>query len=100
MTEKQARKIRSLAANGVPYINIHDEETEELMMLVQDMTKRNVPKEAIFTEEQVVRYVPTFECPNCHNRFTGALVDFCYHCGQAVSFENFYKKRGEPADGQ
>lgn len=46
------------------------------------------PKKPILSKEQVVRYVQTYECPNCGRKFTGkGIMNYCYHCGQRLDWE-------------
>lgn len=37
-------------------------------------------------EEAVFRYIDTYTCPACNKSFSGALVNYCYRCGQAIDW--------------
>ena len=38
------------------------------------------------SEDQPVRYVITYKCPDCGGKFTGTVSNYCYHCGQALDW--------------
>lgn len=47
------------------------------------------PRKPIPVDEQVIRYVTTYECPFCLKTFTGKGVsNYCYHCGQAFDWSD------------
>lgn len=42
------------------------------------------PRKPIESDEQVIRYVQTYECPICGGIFTGrGLLNYCSYCGQS-----------------
>ena len=53
---------------------------------LQELVERATPKKPIKSEEQDIRYVTKYECPNCHQYFTGKISKYCYHCGQALDW--------------
>lgn len=45
--------------------------------------EKQIPKKPLKSAEQVIRYVTTYDCPNCEKQFTGTKgANYCYHCGQ------------------
>lgn len=49
--------------------------------------EKEVPKKPIQSEEQDIRYVTKYECPNCGKCFTGfGIAECCYHCGQKLDW--------------
>lgn len=54
--------------------------------LLQKLVDRATPKKPFEDLESPIRYVKTYACPNCHNKFTGSVSIFCYHCGQALDW--------------
>lgn len=52
--------------------------------ILQELVDRATPEKPIKSEEQDIRYVTKYECPNCHQHFTGRISKYCYHCGQAL----------------
>lgn len=47
------------------------------------------PRKPIKSDEQVIRYVQTYECPNCGKAFTGkGISNYCYHCGQKLDWSD------------
>lgn len=69
--------------------DFYDDGKEE----ISDILDRDEPMDVIFSDDQVVRCVPLLECPKCHNMFTGTVSKYCYHCGQALKYENLTKRR-------
>lgn len=56
-------------------------------LILKELVERATPKKPIKSEEQDIRYVTKYECPNCHQYFTGRISKYCYHCGQALKWE-------------
>lgn len=54
--------------------------------ILQELVDRATPIKPIKSEEQDIRYVTKYECPNCHQYFTGRISKYCYHCGQALDW--------------
>ena len=48
----------------------------------------NQPKKPVKSDKQVIRYVQTYECPNCGRKFTGNIMNYCYHCGQKLDWSD------------
>lgn len=49
--------------------------------------EKEVPKKPIHSEEQDIRYITKYECPNCGKCFTGfRIAECCYHCGQKLDW--------------
>ena len=49
--------------------------------------EKQTPKKLIPVEEQNIRYWTKYTCPLCGTHFTGkVIVDYCYHCGQALDW--------------
>lgn len=43
----------------------------------------------ILADEYVIRYVTTYECPNCGKHLVGnGLLNYCYHCGQKLDWSD------------
>ena len=58
-----------------------------LNMAIEALEKQT-PKKPVKADEQVVRYVTTWNCPTCGGQFTGMVSNYCYHCGQALDWDN------------
>lgn len=48
--------------------------------------EKQIPKKPAVSEDQPVRYVITYKCPDCGGKFTGTVSNYCYHCGQALDW--------------
>lgn len=50
------------------------------------------PRKSILVDEvdeQVIRYVTTYECPNCGKHLVGnGLLNYCYNCGQKLDWSD------------
>lgn len=47
------------------------------------------PRKPIKSDEQVIRYVQTYECPNYGKAFTGKyILNYCYYCGQKLDWSD------------
>lgn len=47
------------------------------------------PRKPILADEQVIRYVTMYECPNCGRQFTGkGIANYCYRCGQRFDWSD------------
>lgn len=67
-----------------------DERYKELIKalgMLNELVDKATPKKPIKSEEQDIRYVTKYECPNCHQYFTRRISKYCYHCGQALKWE-------------
>lgn len=95
MTHEEAIKILSAFCNGFQYPfgkgfleNCDMKEVDRHAILLDDALKKNIPQRPILENEQHVRYTMCYECPACKRRFTGTgIANYCYHCGQALSWE-------------
>jgi ABC-type ATPase with predicted acetyltransferase domain len=63
-------------------------ETEEDYNDFEKILDLSQPRKPILSKEQVVRYVQTYECPNCGRKFTGNLMNYCYNCGQKLDWSD------------
>lgn len=57
---------------------------------IQELVDRDTPKKPIKDEPSRIRYVPTYVCPSCGQRFSGWESKFCYHCGQKLDLSDDY----------
>lgn len=55
---------------------------------IEELVEKATPKKAIKSDVQNIRYITKYECPNCGGNFTGQLLDYCYHCGQAIDWSD------------
>lgn len=55
---------------------------------LQELVDRATPKKPIKDEPSRIRYIPTYVCPTCGQRFSGWESKFCYHCGQAFDWSD------------
>lgn len=47
------------------------------------------PRKPIKSDRQGIRYVTTYECPNCGRKFVGnGLLNYCYNCGQKLDWSD------------
>lgn len=54
----------------------------------RESMERQRAKKPVKIENNGFRYTDSYICPNCEKGFTGTgIADFCYHCGQALSWE-------------
>lgn len=95
MTIVEAQKIRSAFCNGYefPFGNGDLEEccmdeVERHVELLDEALQKQIPQKPIEAEEQNIRYVTTYVCPRCKNKFTGMISKYCYHCGQALDWSD------------
>lgn len=64
-------------------------ETEEDYNNFEKILELSKSRKPILADEQVIRYVTTYECPNCGRQFTGkGLSNYCYHCGQRLDWSD------------
>lgn len=56
--------------------------------ILQELVDRATPEKPIEDEPSRIRYIPTYVCPSCGQRFSGMISNFCYHCGQALLWED------------
>jgi deoxycytidylate deaminase len=64
-------------------------ETEEDYNDFEKILALSKPKKPILTDEQVTRYVTTYECPNCGRQFVGnGVLNYCYNCGQKLDWSD------------
>ena len=62
-------------------------ETKEDYNDFQKIVALSQPRKPILADEQVIRYVTTYECPNCGKEITGkGIANYCYHCGQKLDW--------------
>ena len=63
---------------------------------VEKLAAFRTPKAPIRSETQDVRYVVIYICPSCGGQFTGTgVADFCYHCGQALDWDEIFEEESE-----
>lgn len=64
-------------------------ETEEDYNNFEKILELSKSRKPILTDEQVIRYVTTYKCPNCGGQFTGnGLLNYCYRCGQRFDWSD------------
>lgn len=56
---------------------------------LQELVDRDTPKKPIKDEPSRIRYIPTYVCPICGQRFSGWESKFCYHCGQKLGWSDY-----------
>ena len=80
MTYKEALEIlyKGIAPN--PTAN------NECIKLCKNALEKQIPKKPAVSEDQPVRYVITYKCPDCGGKFTGTVSNYCYHCGPALDW--------------
>lgn len=64
-----------------------DQLVVDALDLAIEALEKQTPKKPVKADEQVVRYVTTWNCPTCGGQFTGMVSNYCYHCGQALAWE-------------
>lgn len=55
---------------------------------IRELVEKTTPKKAIKADEQNIRFVTTYICPNCNKEFTGKISNYCYHCGQKIDWSD------------
>lgn len=74
-------------------------ETEEDYNDFEKILNLSQPRKPIESDEQVIRYVQTYECPNCGKAFTGkGILNYCYYCGQKLVHGKIKRLRGLKED--
>lgn len=66
----------------------YNSEMFEAIDVLKELVEKATPKKAIKSDVQDIRYITKYECPNCGGNFTGKLLDYCYHCGQAIDWSD------------
>ena len=55
---------------------------------VRDAVEKQRAKKPNNVETEGYRYTDTYRCPTCGGNFSGTgIADYCYHCGQRLSWE-------------
>lgn len=67
-------------------------ETKEDYNDFEKIVALSQPRKSILVDEvdeQVIRYVTTYECPNCGKHLVGnGLLNYCYNCGQRLDWSD------------
>lgn len=83
MTVREALKIVTECG-----LNIEEPAHEEAMVQIKSALEKQIPKKPILSDEQAIRYAMQYTCPSCGKNFSGTgIADYCYHCGQALDWE-------------
>ena len=98
MTEKEARVIRSVFANKIPYPALENPWTEKLAIELDNALKKQIPKKPICKEKPYSEYVGfnyEWHCPTC-GAYVGYSTEgmnepeqmkYCNECGQHIARE-------------
>ena len=71
---------------------------EEIEIAI-DALEKQIPKKPIETNEQHIRYSMNYICPSCGKHFSGTgIASYCYHCGQALDWDNHPTEKGGVLD--
>lgn len=70
------------------YCPLDEETLNANKSVLQELIDRATPVKPIKDAESKIRYMQTYTCPNCGGGFSGTISNFCYHCGQALDWEN------------
>lgn len=55
---------------------------------VREAVEKQRAKKPKNVETEGYRYTDTYRCPTCGGNFSGTgIADYCYHCGQRLSWE-------------
>lgn len=55
---------------------------------VREASEKQKAKKPKNVNTEGYRYTDTYRCPTCGGNFSGTgLADYCYHCGQRLSWE-------------
>lgn len=70
----------------IPYT---EEEKCESYDIAISAIEKQIPKKPTKTNDETgIRYTDSYRCPNCGRSFSGTgIASFCYHCGQALRWE-------------
>lgn len=64
-------------------------ETKEDYNDFEKIVALSQPKKPIPADEQVIRCVTTYECPNCGKHLVdNGLLNYCYNCGQKLDWSD------------
>ena len=67
----------------------------------REAREKQIPKRPKKIINSGVRYTDEYVCPNCEKHFTGTgIADYCYHCGQAIQWDEKEGERGLCSDLQ
>lgn len=62
-------------------------ELVKALSILNELAEKATPRKPIMGKSQNVRYIiKIYECPNCHKIIIGTFSDYCYRCGQALSW--------------
>ena len=62
----------------------------------KEAVEKRRAKNPIDVHTEGFRYTDTYRCPSCGDNFTGTgIADYCYHCGQAISWDCLLKEYEE-----
>lgn len=65
----------------------------------REAREKQIPKRPKKIINSGVRYTDEYVCPNCEKHFTGTgIADYCYHCGQAIQWDEKEGERGLCSD--
>ena len=72
---------------------MYNEETGKFELAKQPYIEKilalSKPRKPIKSDRQGIRYVTTYECPNCGREFIGnGLLNYCYNCGQKLDWSD------------
>lgn len=67
---------------------------DEIEMAINALEKQR-PKKPTPTDEQHIRYSMSYVCPLCGHHFSGTgIASYCYHCGQALDWNDHPTEKG------
>lgn len=70
----------------IPYTE--EEKCESYDIAISAIEKQIQKKPKKTNDETGIRYTDSYRCPNCGRSFSGTgIASFCYHCGQALRWE-------------
>lgn len=86
MTPKEAIK----ALKHINLTRVHPfydwEEMKEVRDMAIEALEKQIPKKPIKSDREI-RYCEVWKCPKCGFEWSSRVVDYCYKCGQKLSFE-------------
>ena len=85
--EEAWNNVRSLSETSDYYKPYNDDKD---IKLIGELVEKETPKKPIKDEPSKIRYIPTYVCPSCGQRFSGMISNFCYHCGQKLDWSEQY----------
>lgn len=79
---------RKVSCKECDFEKLCNSQAKRYIDTIQELVDRDTPQKPIKDEPSRIRYIPTYVCPTCGQRFSGIISNFCYHCGQSLDWSD------------